>query len=39
MSTTAFTAVVTLSVLAFTITVGSSIMSIHMLFYSLIISK
>ena len=39
MSTTAFTAVVTLSVLAFTIIVGSSIMSIHMLFYSLMISE
>jgi predicted site-specific integrase-resolvase len=32
MSTTAFTAV-------FTVTVGSSIMSIHMLFYSLMISE
>jgi hypothetical protein len=39
MSTTVLTAVCYNTVLTFTITVGSSIMSINMLFYSLIISK
>ena len=39
MSTTPFLLSVTLSVLTFIVTVGSSIMSIHMLFYSLMISE